>query len=148
MIGWGTSLVAFKKALRDALTERPALADVKVMYALTDGELPAEAIWLGDAATESLEIASMRAAKLHLQEEYDLDVVVQVKMTEGQSQEDADERCAEVYVEVQQVLALAPRLVDDIQWAKPHSWKSVGGKLGSGHGARMEIVVRVHARME
>lgn len=148
MSGAGTSLVAFKQALRDNLTERPALAGVAVLYANTETEIPNEAVWFGKAGTEDLEIPSMRAGKLHLQETYDLDVVVQVMLTEGQSQEDADLRAVEIFAELQQELAAAPQSVDDIQWAKPFAWKHVGGKLGTGHGSRFEIQVRVHARME
>lgn len=148
MSAGGTSLFAFKRGLRDALTELPGLADVKVMYVLTDGELPSEAVWLGDATTNDLSIPTLRAGVLHLQETYDVDVTIQVKQTAGESQETVDARLDEIFAELQQVLAKAPKLIDDIQWAVPHSWKEVGGRLGNGHAARLEIKVRVHARME
>ncbi len=148
MSGAGTSLVTFKRALRDNLRARPALAGVSVLYALTEDETAPEAIWFEKAETEELSIPSLRAGKLHLQETYDLDVIVQVTLTEGQSQEQADARAVEIFAELQQELAAAPQPDNDIQWAKPHEWKHVGGKLGTGHGSRFEIKVRVHARME
>lgn len=147
MSGFGTSLVRFKQALRDELIARPALAGVEVQYAPDTAEFD-ECIWFGKAVTETLEIASLRAAKLHLQEVYDLDVYIQVRQTEGQTQEQADLRLVEIFAELQQELAEAPQTVDDVQWANPHSWKYTGGILGSGHAARLEIVVRVSARME
>lgn len=144
----GTSCFSFKDALVGRLQERPGLAAVKVMYALTDGEVPDEALWLGEAETESLEYPTFRATKLELQEVYDLDVTVQVKLTEGQTQRQADARVAEIFAELVQQLCELPQVCEDIQWAKPESWKYHGGKLGTGHGCRLEIVVRVHARME
>ncbi|MFI7678562.1 hypothetical protein [Actinophytocola sp. NPDC049390] len=149
MSGAGTSLIAFKTALVDRLGERPGLAGVAVLYARSDVDsLPDEAIWLEKAETESLEFPAFRPTKMELQEVYDLDVTVQVRLTQGQTQRQADARALELLAELQQQLAEAPQLCDDIQWAKPESWKYHGGQLDSGHGCRFDIVVRVHARME
>jgi hypothetical protein len=145
--GAGTSLVLFKQALCEELRARPGLADVEVLYAPTDAE-SAEAIWFGKAETEELSIATLRAGKLHLQEKYDLYGCVQVRQTEGQTQESADVRAVAILAELQQELTEAPDTCDDIQWASLHSWKHVGGKLGTGHGSRFEFTIRVHARME
>lgn len=147
MSAYGTSLIVFKQALCEELRARPGLADVEVLYAPTDAESD-EAIWFGKAETEELSIASMRADKLHLQEKYDLYGCVQVKMTQGQTQEQADVRAVAILAELQQELTEAPNTCDDIQWASLHSWKHVGGKLGTGHGSRFEFTIRVHARLE
>lgn len=148
MSGFGTSLVAFRVALVDRLIERPGLSGVDVLYDPNEREYGDEALWLREAETEELEIASLRAGKLHLQETYDVEVVAQVTLTQGQTQRQADTRLVEIYAELQQQLAEMPQIVEDIQWAKPHGWKYRGGKLGSGSACRFEIKVRVHARME
>jgi len=146
--GAGTSLVEFKIALFDLLAARPGLANVKVKYGLTDGEMPKETIILGHAETDRLEIPTLRAGKLHLQEEYDLNIAVQVCFTGGQSERQADVRAVEIFAELQQQLAEMPQIVDAIQWARPESWRQLSVPAGTGHASLFEIKVRVHARME
>lgn len=144
----GTTLVAFKTALVDALTARPGLAGVQVSYGFPEMEIQDESIWLQDAQA-STGFPVMKSGTKKVEEQYSITVACQVLRSEGESQLVADVRAAELLVEVQQTLAETPQLIPDIMWAELDGWRHHVGLLpkGEGHGSRFDVQVQVRARL-
>lgn len=144
----GSTLVVIKKALRTALEARPGLAGVKVSY---DPDLSEpEAIILGNARTiREEDIPVMKSGTAKVDERYTLDVVIQVRLEDGQDQEAADERAVAILAELQQVLAAAPQLVPEVFTVQLDGWEHFVGAFpsGRGHGSRFETKVRAYARL-
>lgn len=144
----GTSLVTVKTALVDAFTARAGLAGVQVCYGFPDDEISDESIWLQEATSQDA-IPVMKTGTKKIEEQYSVTVACQVLRSEGESQQVADTRAAELLAEVQQTLAETPRLVPDIMWAELDGWRHHVGQLpkGEGHGSRFDVQVKVRARL-
>ena len=144
----GSTLAVFKRELRDALRARPGLANVQIEYSQPETELQDDSIWF-ETADGSTALPVMRAGTKPVDETYQLKVAVQVLRTQGESQETADDRCIELFAEVQQCVAENPQLIPEIQWAKLEGWNHVVGMLasGGGHGSRFDAQVTVKARL-
>ncbi|WP_017974366.1 hypothetical protein [Actinopolyspora halophila] len=144
----GTTLVAFKHALVDALRARGGLAGVQVEYAFPEDALQDEAIWV-EGVDASMTLPVLRAGTKPVDEDYTVTLAVQVLKSQGESQETADTRLLELFAEVQQCFAEQPQLIPEIQWALPTGWKHILGVLptGMGHGSRFDVRVRVKARL-
>lgn len=145
----GTSLIAFKQALRAALAARPGLAGVQVAYEYPVAGITGEDIWLGGAESD-LRIPVMRAGTKKVDEDYTLTVFVQVLKTQGEGQETADLRAVALLREVQQALAENPQITTEIMWAQVIGWEHFVGPFESGgasRGSRFEVKVNVRARL-
>lgn len=150
----GTSLVAVKQVLVTALRARPGLAGIQVLYAWddfegTDDHLRDEAIWFGNTLWTASEIPVMKAGTKKVDEEYELEVFIQVLKTDGVDQEAADVRARLLLVELQQALAEAPQISVETFWALLRMRRHATGLLapGPGHGSRFEGVIEVRARL-
>ncbi|MEB3367416.1 hypothetical protein [Saccharopolyspora mangrovi] len=144
----GTTLVQFKSALVSKLTARPGLAGVQISYGFPDEAIEAEAIWLQDAnSTDS--IPTFKTGPVRVEEVYTVVVACQVLKSDGSTQEEADTRAVAILSEVQQALAVEPRLIDEILYAQLAGWKHSTGVLptGNGHGSRFDVQVQVRARL-
>ncbi len=145
----GTSLIAFKQALRTALAARAGLAGVQVAYEYPVANITGEDIWLGNAESDN-RIPVMRAGTKKVDEDYTLTVFAQVLKTQGEGQEAADLRAAAVLREVQQQLAESTQLTAEVMWAQVIGWEHFVGPFESGgasRGSRFEIRVAVRARL-
>lgn len=149
----GSSVAGFRAALVTALQARAGLSGVQVVDGFPGGgdadAMQLESIWLGDANTQTVEIPVMRAGTKKVDEIYVQDVVVQVLKTEGETQAAANSRAVALLAELQQALAAQPDISTEIFEAQLVGWKFVTGQLPgqSGHGARFDCQVRVHARL-
>ncbi|MCI2421507.1 hypothetical protein MOQ72_29140 [Saccharopolyspora sp. K220] len=145
----GTTLPTVKRALVDALSARPGLAGVQVVYELPQRGLLTEAIWFGEDTETENTIPVMRAGTKKVDETYALPLVVQVLITDGRDAETADQRAATLLGQVQQCLAENPRLTPEIQWAELGGWSHRVGPIGDGssRGSRFDALVRVQARL-
>lgn len=143
----GSSLVAFKRALRTSLQGRVGLAGVLVTYEPEPEQ--AESIWFGNARTTDERIPVMKAGTKKVDERYLLDIHVQVIQADGQTQESADLRCVALFGELQQALAVDPQITAEVFVVELDSWEHFVGELpsGRGHGSRFDARVRVHARL-
>lgn len=144
----GTTLVAFKGALRTRLAARAGLTGVQVLYAKPTSGLKAEAIWFEDAETDA-EIPVLKAGTKKVDEHISLVAVIQVRINDGRNEEAADLRAAELLAELQQELAETPRTIDAIQWAEMLGWSHTVGPIGDGtsRAARFEVTLRIRARL-
>lgn len=145
----GTSLIAFKQALKAALATRAGLAGVQVAYEYPATNITGEDIWLGGAESD-VRIPVMRAGTKKVDEDYTLTVFVQVLKTQGEGQEAADLRATALLREVQQQLAENPQITAEIMWAQVAGWEHFTGPFeggGASRGSRFEIRVGVRARL-
>lgn len=145
----GTSLVAFKQALKTALAARAGLTGVQVAYEYPSTNITGEDIWLGNAESDN-RIPVMRAGTKKVDEDYTLTVFAQVLKTQGEGQEAADLRASALLAEVQQCLAETPQLTAQIMWAQITGWEHFVGPFeggGASRGSRFEIRVSVRARL-
>ncbi len=145
----GSSLIAFKQALRVALVSRQTLTGVQVTYEYPVASITGEDVWLGNAESTN-RIPVMRAGTKKVDEDYTLTVIVQVLMTQSEGQEAADLRAVALLREVQQCLAENPQITPEIQWAQVSGWTHSTGPFEGGsssRGSRFEIRVNVRARL-
>jgi hypothetical protein len=147
-VSTGTTLVTLKQAVRVALATRPGLAGIQIEYAFPT-DLGAEAIWMGNAEATS-QIPAMRAGTKRVDEEISLSIYVQVLVTDGRGQEEADLRAVELFSEIQQQFAEVPQISPVILWAQITRWSHLTGSYAgneSAHGSRFEITVTARARL-
>ena len=146
----GSSLVAFKRALVQALKARPGLSGVQVTYDFPDGGLTGRDIWLGHAESEN-HIAGLRSGPKKVDEDFTLTVIAQALNTVGGGQEAADLDATVLLAEVQQELAENPKTTPEIMWAQLAGWTQSAGPYADGgnasRGSRFEIQVQVRARL-
>jgi len=145
----GTTLIAFKQALKAALEARPGLAGATVNYQYPSTNITGEDIWL-DRAESDNRIPVMRAGTKKVDEDYTVTLFIQVLKTQGEGQEAADLRALALLTEVQQLLAETPQLTSDIQWAQVTGWEHFVGPFegkDSARGSRFEVRVAVRARL-
>lgn len=157
----GTSLAVVKTAIVAVLEADSTLsaAGVKISYSTPvvpsdlksiDGDY--EAIWLGDTAA-TVDVPVLTAGTLHSDENYRLDLVVQVlKPGSLGTQQAADERAAAIFGRVETVLAnnVDASITDPARVeVLVAGWNHVTGILGNGqgHGSRFEVVLDVTARL-
>jgi len=145
----GTTLPAVKRAIVDALAARPGMAGVQVSYEMPQRGIAAESVWFGEDTETETEIPVMKAGTKHVDETYALPLVVQVLVTDGRDAETADLRAAALLAQVQQCLAVQPRIIPAIQWAEMAGWVHHVGPIGDGtsRGSRFDVSVRVRARL-
>ncbi|MGH3693239.1 MAG: hypothetical protein ACRDRX_04435 [Pseudonocardiaceae bacterium] len=146
----GSSLVAFKRALVQALKVRPGLSEVQITYDYPDAGLTGLDIWLGHAESDN-QIAGLRSGTKKVDEDYTLTVIAQALLTAGEGQEAADVAASGLLAEVQQQLAETPRITPEIMWALLAGWTHSSGSYADGgntsRGSRFEIRVQVRARL-
>ena len=144
----GTALIGFKQAATAALGARLGLSGVSVSYGFPDVEaIPTEAIWFEGAESDTWDPV-MKAGIRRLDESSLVDLVIQVTLTQGETQEASDIRALALFVEVQNYFAENPDVGGSVMWALLDSWVYAGGRLesGGGHGARFTLKVRFRAR--
>lgn len=150
----GTTLISARLGLLSALDARPGLDDVSVTYSRPKTELANEAMWFGDTAdADQVRLAAMSGQLRAVEENYDFDVVIQV-LTEGDEGDDeelaliADRRATALFGELQQTLALAPKLIDEVLKVEVSRWRFSSAALGlAEQGARYVVTVRVTAHL-
>ena len=146
----GTTLFEFRWALVHRLAARPGLAGVQVLYSVDKAELHNEAIWLGDAdSTDLTPLVTQCPGPVSVDEAYAVKVVIQVLRTEGEGQEDADRRAAQLLAELQRELAGTPQTTGLIHQAELASWahKQLTNNA-NGHGSRFDVTLAVEATLE
>lgn len=146
----GTTLFEVKNALVTLLAARPGLSGVTISYSYPMPDpVSGDHIWLGNA--ESINETPVMNDDA-LDEEYRLDLRVQVLKTQSEGQASADTRCKALLIEVQQLLAANPRLgLSSIHFAMMESWEHSCGPLGStstGNGSAFDCKIRVSAILE
>lgn len=144
----GTTLVKFKKAMVTALKARPGMSDVEVSYGFAEDYIAEKAVWF-EGARSSDRIATLKAGTKRVEENYNVNLVIQVLCNEGETQDEADEHAAAILTEVQQCLAENPQLIPEILWASLEGWEHKIGSLpkGGGHGSGFNCRIGVRARL-
>lgn len=144
----GSALVAYKQTMITRLSAIIALAGVSVTYGFPDVEMPPEAIWFADAKTKNWD-PIMRAGVRKLDEEFELELIVQVLKQDGDTQENADIRALQLVAAVQADMAAAPRPTDLIMWSLFEGWDHKTGLMpnGGGHGSRFDCRITVRSRL-
>lgn len=148
----GTTLVAFKQALRTRLSARPGLVGVTVSYAEPVVYETDDNMWFG-TATGAAKLSVMRggATALKVDEDYQLGVHIQAVKYGDDAQEAVDLRATELLRELQTELAETPQTIPDIFIAEFVGWSATVGPVvvedGSGYASRFDTQVRVRARL-
>lgn len=145
----GTTLIPFKQAVKAALAARPGLAGATVHYQYPSTAITNEDIWLDKAECDT-SIPVMRAGTKKVDEEYTLTIIIQVLKMQGEGQEAADVRAAQLLAEVQQLFAETPQLIPEIQWSQVAGWQNFVGPFegkDTARGSRFEVRVTVRARL-
>jgi hypothetical protein len=139
-------MVTVTTALVQLLRARPNLAGVQVEYGWPgDAQVQDEVIYTGRARGTD-EIANLRAGTKKRDETYDLDVLVEVAKPGG-TQAEADQRCIDLFAELEDLLAENPRLGLAIHWARLASWEHIPAPTDDGRYAGRRGVVRFFARL-
>lgn len=154
----GTALVDAKTALVTLLSARDGLDGVVVTRHapkntddLRNSDGAYEAIWIR-SANGSYEPTTLRAGVLDLEEQWDLDVVIQViqrSSTEEATELRATELLDEVLLEIQDDPSLGVTSYRMFQ-AIPGQIREESGPMeqGDAYGARFELTVEITARID
>lgn len=153
----GTSLLRFKRAMVDALTTRVA----NVVYASpTDAEaLVGEdgsglAVWWGDDAEAAIDLTVLVGGDKWYDERVTCTLILQaIGNDTDDTQEVLDERLTNALGEAIGVIASDPTLGitdDEIDFfeSMPVSWTNPTGALGTRRAGRIELAIRLHARIK
>lgn len=108
-----STIHAVRLALRDALTGRAGLTDVRVSIGPPLPRPPGEFVWIGDSVADGGDSQEARALGRHKRrEEYRVSVVVYVYRAGG-DMEGVAERAFELLAEVEDAVREAPDLTGD-----------------------------------
>lgn len=144
----GSTIVATKQALIDALNDRPGLDGVLVSYGDPGDQARKEMIWVGDIRIGSQEPVAIRATPIKREETYELWVNVTVA---GKATNEKNEiRALELVHEVEELLSVDPKLsneVDGLLWAIVTEMSLSTTQGGDGPITTAVVTVEVKARL-
>jgi len=140
----GSTAAALKAALKTAMAAEGALSAVAVSYG-EPGELHrSEHIWIGSAVSGSVEPAVFRAGRVRRDEEYSLDVVIDVGSEPRP--EDAETRAVLLGAVVEEMLADDPQVsnVTNLLWVIVDGFEL--DTVESSEGPRSTYTLTLQAR--
>ena len=144
----GSVIVTTKKALIDALNDRPGLDGVGVHYGDPGAIAGKEVIWIGDVRVADQEPVAIRTAPIKREEVFELWVTVDVF---GKANAEKNEtRTLEIVNELEELLSTDPKLsgsVEGLLWALVTEMSLKTDHTGDGPATRAVVTVQVTARL-
>ena len=138
-----STVPTLKSNLKTQLAARGGLSGVQIAYGPPSVGMEREYIWLGDVEGDQL-FAAM-AAPNQRQEEYDLEVIVDV-IREGTDEQSADERCFAIQAEIENQLRSDLTVNGAVTVAQIGRFKLTENVTADGMTRTARLVTLVHCQ--
>ena len=142
-----STMVAVKAALVNVLRGRPGLDSVLISYADPGDKGRREQAFFDEVRASEQRSVSMKAGRKRRDEEYELDLVVDV--SSKTTPESVESRCLDIVSELEDVLALDPTIggTDGVLWALVSDLRLKTLETGDGPVCRAIVTITVRGRL-
>lgn len=142
-----TTAYRFKRALRDVIKAHPAFAGVQVSYGPPGPSDAYEIVYVG-STSGTQEIASMKQGRKTIDEEYQVELFIEVMLEAVDTLEPADARVDQLWTALADLMAEDPTLgTDFIRYAVIVRHDEDGGVWDRGFYSGTRLGINVKARL-